>query len=1516
MLTTDDVIGRRYKILRPMGQGSVTTLFHAYDAEEGREVALKVLWSHLRKNALVAARFRREAAIARRLNHPNVVPIFDLLDEPEALCLVMEYVDGHDLRREIRNQGGTLSVSRATQIGCQVLDALQAAHSHGIIHRDLKPQNILIASDGRALLTDFGVARVSDMVGLTTHTMVMGSPEYAAPEQLSDPFVDGRADLYSLGAILYEAVSSRPPFDARAPLEVLRQRRNLRPLPLTEIADHVPDDFAAAIDRALAREPHDRFATAEAMVEALRGSRATLLPRRGVSLDSICPFCRAPKIEDFELCIDCGGGPLVVPEEGGKKVLIMPKRFDTTWERDNSGTFIIKALRQLIGALMEERESPMRGAEKEAVLTCLRHAGWKLAPDHEGLTAYAPFVLAQGLDDFSARRLADFVGQSQIVTIANRSASDMTVEEVRWNPLGLIQPLPHHGDGDFRPLPLESYRFPIDLSPGEVATFCVPQEPGASPFGEEHLQLRPQPPAGVEIYVQAPLSTVERPLILADKPSNFPLSLSLVKSDQEIAASRKGAGSREIAGSRAPKDSGYGWLSWAMPLWSWRSYGWQKLFLGVLAVGNLAFLLFIVVTLPDQALGFTLALAAMVWGPQLGILALASTNAARNQRALAYHPRQRRQSASRGLAELVGEPFQRIHHRRTRQIARQLIVEGLSLQEALAADPGDEDSGQYVQRFVVHHVEEAARLEPFERAMAQIDPATLHRRIDRVQRRIEAASDEESLDKLRRKRSELFEKLDELDEAHRRITVSSARLLEAINTLSRWSDRLQNQGPTSDPVEEARRSIEDLQLEIQALQSLEEDQRFDYLNLIDVVSVGDEEIEVDWSVPPRFELLSQLGGGGMATVYRARDRVGDHEEVALKVLHPHLRANRAVVEQLRREVEVVQRLVHPGIAAVYEFVEADDVVFMVMEYCSGRDLNQRLQIEGRLPIDEVERLARPILKALSHAHGQGVVHGDIKPHNILLDADLAPRLADFGIARHDDQDLGDNLHVGTPEYVAPEVLSTPIVDGRADLYSVGVLLFQMLTGKLPFDANSPAALLEQKQSGSIPDVRELRPDVPEPLADAIGRALSADPEGRFDTAQEMLQALSGEFKTDEVGSAEVIEATHSCAVCASQIFDELKICLHCGHRTLPLRKKGRYGAYIWLPAPRRRGGKKQRHLSADQVAALGDVFRDRMGVELHKDFDLRVQALPAMLLTGLHHDDAPALIDEIEEVAGVQAESASLFTKFWLRKAPAQVLPSFLSFLPYLLLLPLLFYALASVSMMLVDLVATYWGFFGMGVITFAALSFLLFITACFFLYFLNDLWQARKPAIMLTSNAQSLSLRPPIWLDEVYAVHKKLPSRRLRQMLRRVVEQTVMLKRRNRRADHGEQIDEFLVQILPAFERLGSLEEEVLSHQGSSLRQNLGDVEKQIEASQATQDIADLIALREQILEQIADRDRKFRELTLLSGQVLDVLQTLDGLEPDVDSPIAMPEWRLDFGDDRDHRVSEKERAEAEIYA
>lgn len=256
-----------------------------------------------------------------------------------------------------------------------------------------------------------------------------------------------------------------------------------------------------------------------------------------------------------------------------------------------------------------------------------------------------------------------------------------------------------------------------------------------------------------------------------------------------------------------------------------------------------------------------------------------------------------------------------------------------------------------------------------------------------------------------------------------------------------------------------------------------------------------------------YQIHESVGRGGMATVYRARDRRTD-QEVAIKFISPALAETEQFIRRFRREVNVVARLDHPNIVPILDYGEQDGYAYQVMPFLKVGSLSDRIE-QGPISLEVGSGLLDQVATALAYAHQHGVVHRDVKPSNILLDPEGNALLADFGMARlvETTESLTGSAVIGTPAYMAPEQVQGGTVDGRSDQYALGVILFQLATGSLPYSANTPMGYLLKHVNEPFPAARQRNPQVPKTIEHVILKATAKDPKERFETVSEMNRTL-------------------------------------------------------------------------------------------------------------------------------------------------------------------------------------------------------------------------------------------------------------------------------------------------------------------------------------------------------------------------------------------------------------------------
>ncbi len=265
-----------------------------------------------------------------------------------------------------------------------------------------------------------------------------------------------------------------------------------------------------------------------------------------------------------------------------------------------------------------------------------------------------------------------------------------------------------------------------------------------------------------------------------------------------------------------------------------------------------------------------------------------------------------------------------------------------------------------------------------------------------------------------------------------------------------------------------------------------------------------------------YEIVGVIGAGGMGSVYKVRNVISDRCD-AMKVLLPDLRDSSELAERFLNEIKVLAGLSHPNIASLYTALRVDNQLLMVMELVDGVTLEEHIN-RGSIPLDQSLIYIAQVLSALSYAHQHGVIHRDIKPANMAIHSDGRVKLLDFGIARanQDQRFTQAGMVLGSLHYMSPEQIAGKQADARSDLYSVGVTLYRMVTGKRPFDGdNSLAIMRAQSEAPAIPP-RQINPALPETISAAILRSLAKAPEERFQTADEFRRALEGAYSSDAI----------------------------------------------------------------------------------------------------------------------------------------------------------------------------------------------------------------------------------------------------------------------------------------------------------------------------------------------------------------------------------------------------------------
>lgn len=307
-----------YQVIAQLGQGGMASVYKAYHPALDRYVALKVMHQAFNQDSTFISRFQREARVVAKLEHPNIVPVYDFADHAGSPFLVMKFIEGDTLKARLNR--GPLNAREIELVADTVGSALAYAHKQGVLHRDVKPSNVLISGDGIMYLADFGLARIVQAVESTLSAdAIMGTPQYISPEQaMGKKDLDGRTDIYSLGVMLYEMVVGRVPFNADTPFSIIHDHI-YTPLPLPQsVNSSVPEPVQRVLLKSLAKDRDDRFQTVEQLIAAfksawleagvpIRGTDMTVPPARPVNVSVPAP---TPRVENVD-----GGKPLKGPEK-------------------------------------------------------------------------------------------------------------------------------------------------------------------------------------------------------------------------------------------------------------------------------------------------------------------------------------------------------------------------------------------------------------------------------------------------------------------------------------------------------------------------------------------------------------------------------------------------------------------------------------------------------------------------------------------------------------------------------------------------------------------------------------------------------------------------------------------------------------------------------------------------------------------------------------------------------------------------------------------------------------------------------------------------------------------------------------------------------------------------------------------------------------------------------------------------------------------------------------------------
>ncbi len=269
-----------------------------------------------------------------------------------------------------------------------------------------------------------------------------------------------------------------------------------------------------------------------------------------------------------------------------------------------------------------------------------------------------------------------------------------------------------------------------------------------------------------------------------------------------------------------------------------------------------------------------------------------------------------------------------------------------------------------------------------------------------------------------------------------------------------------------------------------------------------------EELTTGSTFAGRYQIIEEIGRGGMGRIYKVFDTEID-EKVALKLIKPEVAADKGNIERFRNEMKFARQVGHPNVSRMFDLGKHEGTYFITMEYVPGEDLKSFIRRIGQLPVGKAVSIARQVADGLNEAHRQGVIHRDLKPRNVIIDREGNARIMDFGIARSLKSEgmTEKGIMVGTPEYMSPEQTESRDVDQRSDIYSLGILLFEMLTGRIPFEGETPISVAIKQKTEKPPRPEEFNPRIPEELSRLILKCMEKDPAIRYQSAEEVMSAL-------------------------------------------------------------------------------------------------------------------------------------------------------------------------------------------------------------------------------------------------------------------------------------------------------------------------------------------------------------------------------------------------------------------------
>jgi serine/threonine-protein kinase len=1099
-----------YRIEDVIGRGGMAVVYRSTDLRLGRPVALKVIAPDLAQDKNFRARFERESHLAAAIDHPNVIPVFAAGEDQGLLFIAMRLVEGVDLRQLIQREG-RLTPEHAASIVDQVAGALDAAHQGGLIHRDVKPGNVLLDNrDGRehAYLTDFGLTKPrAEREQLTQTGMFIGTLEYVAPEQVKGEEVDARTDVYSLGCVLFESLTGQVPFQGDRHVALLWAHMTEPPPHPSTLVPGLPAAFDAVIDRALAKEPADRYASAgelgRAAVAAARGEEAADAPTWAAPpvqapAPPVAPVARGakpsrrwsrPRLPSFDrptriarrpdeavrrIPIDESFAYLHEPlrEDGPIPLLGNDEIIEELTDRvahSSGGSFLVTGFRGVGKTTIVDRVvSRVSAAVAPTTVFAV-----KLNVARSRTSSELLYEIVRRLyDEVQASGLADSLGVrlQERLSVAYRRTSRSFVEKrgeaiERSGGVGIAVPLSGAPKLDMSrktavSLTTESSDLPysdaeVEQDFEQIIRLFQSDSPETSGERRKLFHRRRPPTAAPKCQL----------LVVVDELDKLTVRDEGRESIEELFAGLKnlltirGAHFLFVAGpdlyeramserqrGNSVYDAVFGWQVYVPCVWD-----------------------------SEDAL-----LDSLI--DEESVRVLDEVSALRDH--LAFWGRGLPRQLVGAVQELVrwdaGHPYLSLEGADLQRVRSSAGLERI-IREFIDPRAGEQPGGLELDKWrvgVYYAVEWILR---FEVTFTADDVVRL--------------ASKASIDCL------LALNRDEVDEL--------LEYLAGKGLVRQVSGRLIDHTFYGDEPA-AQLAAYEVSEDVDAL--LYGDSAAGGITPSAFKAAVDSDM-----ANGRYSLLEELDRSGTGRVYRARDNENGGE-LALKVFDlPNLADSPAMRARFEREADIAASLAHPNIVKTHStFREADGRLAIVMELVRGRSLGHELADVGSLPPDDVMGVALGVLDALDYLHRKGIARLDLRPSSIMMTEARHPKIVNLGLAKPVAFDsprgaTGVGAIVGTPAYAAPEQLEGRPTDIRTDLFALALIMYECLRGVPAREGASVIEVMNVALRGRI-DLAALPPSPL--LGEVIRRASSLDPDDRYASPSEMRAALTDPPEAD------------------------------------------------------------------------------------------------------------------------------------------------------------------------------------------------------------------------------------------------------------------------------------------------------------------------------------------------------------------------------------------------------------------